>query len=286
MENDQPRDAWARAPRLDAARVSRRLAELTGVRLAVEGPCGGGEIGAAYVRWPDGRRGVLTVGNAGSEPLVALARAAGLPVPRYELAADVDGTFVVVAEVVPGAAPVVVDRALVEEMVELNGRMAGLLSGRPRPPVPLYLRSSGPGFCRHEPLAGYDRRTARLLAWVREVGTERDTADGDDLVHMDYHPDNVLVHNGRISGVVDWDGAGRGDRYFDLVTLRFDLGRRAPELTGWLDGLLRDAVPADRLRAYWAHMSLRLVDWTIRHYGPDRVERWLSIAEAGIGTLA
>ncbi|GIH17465.1 phosphotransferase [Rugosimonospora africana] len=171
MEIEPLDGTWQRVPRLDAVAAVARLAELTGVRLAIEGPCGGGEVGAAYVRWPEGRRSVLTSGSPGSVELVA-----------------------------------------------------------------------------------------------------------------DYHPDNLLVHNGHIAAVVDWDGAGRGDRHFDLVTLRFDLSRRAPELTGWLDGLLRDAIPAGRLRAYWAHMSLRLVDWSIRHHGPAAVDDWLSIAETGIRT--
>lgn len=69
---------------------------------------------------------------------------------------------------------------------------------------------------------------------------------------MDYHPGNILVSGGRISAVMDWDGAGRGDRFLDLVTLRFDLARRAPDLTDWLDSLLTQTVPADLLRAYWA----------------------------------
>jgi aminoglycoside phosphotransferase (APT) family kinase protein len=133
--------------------------------------------------------------------------------------------------------------------------------------------------------APHDRRTARLLAWAREVGAERDTADGSDLVHMDYHPGNVLVRDGRISGVVDWDGAGRGDRHLDLVTLRFDLALRAPHLAPYLDDLLTRAVPGDRLRAYWAHMGLRLVDWAIRHHGAADVDRWLATAETGVRKL-
>jgi hypothetical protein len=77
---------WASTPRLDPPYAVRRLAELTGVELAVEGPCRGGEVGAAYVRWPDGRRSVSTGGTPTVAPLVELARAAGLPVARYELA--------------------------------------------------------------------------------------------------------------------------------------------------------------------------------------------------------
>jgi Ser/Thr protein kinase RdoA (MazF antagonist) len=272
---------------LDATAVVRRLAELTGAVLVVEGPCRGGQVGAAYVRWPDGRRSVLTMGSAHTVPLVALARIAGVPAARYELTADLGGTVVVVQELLPGAPPSAVGRPLVEAMIELNQRMAGLLAGHPHlPAVKLWLRASGPGYCLHEPLAGYDRRTAWLLGWVREVGAGRDTADGDDLVHADYHLGNILVSDGRITGVVDWDGAGRGDRLLDLVTLRFDLAFRAPQLTGWLDDLLRDAVSIDRLRAYWAHTSLRLVDWAIRHHTAADVDRWLAIAQTGARDLA
>jgi hypothetical protein len=277
----EPDHTYDRVPRLAPTVVAARLAELTGVRLVVDGPCPGGEVGAAYVRWPDGRRGVLT-GASPRVALAAVARAAGLPVPRYDLVAEVDGATVAVQERLPGHPPAVVDRALVEAMVVLNGRMAGLLADRPDlPPAELFLTGSGPGFCVHEPLAGYDRRTARLLRWVREVGAARSSADGDDLVHLDFHPGNVLVDAGRITGLVDWDGASRGDRYLDLVTLRFDLALRAPDLTEWFDDLLTDVVPPDRLRAYWAHMSLRLVDWAIRHHTAADVDRWLAVAEVG-----
>ena len=208
---------------------------------------------------------------------------AGLPVPRYELVADLDVAFVVVQELMPGAAPAVIDRHLVERLLVVNAAMAGLLDQAPDAPgIDLYLRTSGPGFCLHEPLAGYDRRTARVLDWVRDVGAERNTADGTDLVHMDFHPGNILVSDGRISAILDWDGAGRGDRRLDLVTLRFDLAWRAPHLTDWFDDLLRQTVPPDRLRAYWAHMSLRLVDWAIRHHTNAEVDLWLATAELGI----
>ena len=79
-----------------------------------------------------------------------------------------------------------------------------MVAGDPQPPIALYLRSSGPGFCLHEPLDGYDRRTRRLLDWVRAVGEQHDTADGDDLVHVDFHPGNMLFSGDRLTGVVDW----------------------------------------------------------------------------------
>jgi aminoglycoside phosphotransferase (APT) family kinase protein len=98
-------------------------------------------------------------------------------------------------------------------------------------------------------------------------------------VHFDYHPDNVLVdHTGWVSGLVDWDGAARGDGAMDLMTLRFDLARRAPELGNWLGGLLRESAADPVWLACWAHMSLRLVDWAIRELTAGDVDAWLRVA--------
>lgn len=275
-------NAWPRSARLDAPRVIDRIAEITGVRLILEGPCPGGEVGAAYVRWPDGRRSVLTEGRSGTGPLLDVARAAGVPTARYELSARIHGTRVIVQQRLPGSPPATVDAALVHAMTALNLRLTGLLtSHRSVPAVELFLTADGPGFCRHDPLREYSRRSARLLDWIHDVGASAAPTDGDDLVHLDYHPGNILVSGGRISGVVDWDGAHRGDRRLDLVTLRFDLAWRAPHLTGPLDERLA-AVDADRLRAYWAHMSLRQVDWSIRHHDEQTVDRWLTVAEQGM----
>ena len=34
--------------------------------------------------------------------------------------------------------------------------------------------------------------------------------------------------------------------------------------------------------AYWAHISLREVDWSIRHHDAETVDRWLTVAESGL----
>jgi hypothetical protein len=275
-------EAWPRSARLDAPRIIDRIADITGVRLIIEGPCPGGEVGAAYVRWPDGRRSVLTEGRARTGPLVDRARAAGVPTARQEMAAHVDGVRVIVQQRLPGTPPATLDARLITQMLQVNDRLTGLLAGDADPrPVPLYLTSGGPGFCLHEPLASFDRRTARLLDWVHEVGAEGSAMIGDDLVHLDFQPGNVLVHDGRLTGVVDWDGATRGDRHFDLATLRFYLTARAPALLGPVGERLAGLSP-HRRRAYWAHLSLRQVDWSIRHHDAAAVDHWLTIAESGL----
>ncbi len=273
--------AWPRSAKLDAPRLLERIHAITGVRLTLQGPCPGGEVGAAYVRWPDGRRSVLTHSRTRPGPHLDAARAARLPVARTELTARIDGRRIVVQQRLPGRTPTVLGAPLVHALAGLVDRCAGLLADRPGPPADLYLTSDGPGFCLHAPLAAHSRRTARLLAAVQETGAHAPPFTGDDLVHFDLHPGNVLVDAGRITGIVDWDGATRGDRHLDLVTLRFHLTANAPHLAPIITGRLTGADP-DRLRAYWAHLSLRQVDWSIRHHDAATVDRWLDVAETGL----
>lgn len=62
---------------------------------------------------------------------------------------------------------------------------------------------------------------------------------------------------GVITGVVDWVGAAPGDRRFDLISVPTPSSIRSTE---------------DILRPARAHMSLRMVDWAIRHFSPIDVE--------------
>jgi aminoglycoside phosphotransferase (APT) family kinase protein len=298
-------DPLAPVPRLDAASVLEQLRTATGTGLELIGPLPGGEVGAALVRWPDGRNGVLTHwGDASDEgwahvqrtaELLDVARGAGIPAPRYELVTRLPDRIAVVQERLPGEPPSRVDLAMVEHLVAIAGRGADLLQDRPDvPATELYLLRSGPGFCLHQPLAQYDDRTRRLLDLIRRIGTASPhRMHGDDLVHTDFHPGNVLVdRTGAVTGVVDWDGVGRGDHRFALVTLRFDLAvpgvdaqdRSARSAAArWLDNRIDELVDQATLRAYWAHMGLRLVDWAIRHHGPDEVDRWLTVAASRLG---
>jgi Phosphotransferase enzyme family len=275
--------------RLDAGVVLRELAEITGILLAHDGPCPGGQVGAVYVRWPDRHRSVLTCQPPGdlarvrqAAELLEIGRANGVPAPRYELVAEVPSSVAIVQELLPGRPALVADRRVIGSMIEVNERCRGLLTGANGLVGPsLFLRSDGPGFCLHEPLARYSSRAARLLAAIEAVGARVPEAlAGDDLVHLDFHPENVLVDDaGTVTGVFDWDGASRGDGDFDLYTLRFDLALRAPDLGRRFGARLRRTMTEDVAAACWAHMSLRLVDWSIRHLTPAVVQAWLDVAE-------
>jgi hypothetical protein len=262
----------------------------TGVRLKFVGFCSGGQVGAAYVRWPDGHLAVLkwrpnsSLADLERGPLAVVdaLRAVGYPAPATELAAPAAEGVVTVTELLPGTEIGHLGPHLIDQAFDLNRLQAGILAGRTEiEPMKLYLASDGAGFCLHEPLRQFSDRSAALERWVRGVGAAYpDYLAGDDAVHCDFHQANMLASDGHITGVVDWDGPARGDCRFDLVTLRFG-GHGLPcdpEVIGTLDQVL-DFFPAELLLPAWAHMSLRMVDWAIRHFTPADVEHWLDLAE-------
>jgi hypothetical protein len=292
MSPDQP--AFAPVQRLEAEHLIDSINRKFHLGLRFRQPASGGNVGAAYVDTAGGRCSVLTWQPGSSTgrhreiaDLLAIARARGLAVPRYEHVLQVGDAVAIVQELLPGTPPSRSSQGLTEQLVAINAQLRGLLADRPDiPRARLYLRDSGPGFCLHEPLQAYSDRTRRLLRWVREVGASRaDAMGGDDLVHLDFQPANILVDGAdRVTGVVDWDGAARGDGRFDLVVLLFGLhsGSGSTATIDWLCGRIHQQLTDDELRPYWASMSLRMVDWSIRHYPADDVEHWLAVAESGI----
>lgn len=280
--------------RLDAPHLVASINRACDLQLTYRGPASGGNVGAGHVTDHHRRRFVLTwqPDTAASRhqaiaELVTIARSHGVPAPRYEHVLQVGNDVAVLQELLPGSPPRRVTPELVESMVAVHDRLRGALADRTDVPSgSLYLQQSGPGFCLHETLQAHSTRTRRLLSRIRRIGdTTSTTMSGHDLVHMDFQPANVLVDDtGALTGVIDWDGATRGDADMALVVLLFGLhatsGTAAP--IARLEERLRRQIPADLLRAYWAHMSLRMVDWALRHHEPDDVDTWLQLAETGL----
>ncbi len=69
------------------------------------------------------------------------------------------------------------------------------------------------------------------------------------LMHGDFHPGNIMWHEGMLTGVLDWGGARLGSRWFDLAYCRADVAllfgiRGVRRLTEhYLDAV--DATPVD-----------------------------------------
>ena len=153
-------------PTWNPERLARAVAAATGVQLVVEGPCRGGQVGAAYVRWPDGHLAVLSWGpgvplaqaRRGPFAVADALRADGYPAPATELAADTSGGLAVVQELLPGSAPQYVDEELLAQALELIGRHASALERR-----------------------------------IAAIGRDHpDHLAGTDAVHGDFHHENLL----------------------------------------------------------------------------------------------
>ncbi len=132
----------------------------------------------------------------------------------------------------------------------------------------------------------YSAATAELLAVLQRLVAAHADADyaTTDIVHFDFTPANILVADGQISGVIDWEGTCSGDRAFDLATLLFyayeDADLRA---LLWRQAVAR-ANPTV-VGVYLAHLIVRQVDWSIRHHDRSTIERWLHVAGMVLGDL-
>jgi aminoglycoside phosphotransferase (APT) family kinase protein len=119
---------------------------------------------------------------------------------------------------------------------------------------------------------GLDGLTAGL-AWLRGHHPVAETAPC--LLHLDYHPINVMVHDGRPPAVLDWSEADVGDRHADVATTVMLMHTASVDGIGLRERLLapltrwilarryltvytrRLALDARRLRYYLAWAALR-----------------------------
>jgi aminoglycoside phosphotransferase (APT) family kinase protein len=91
------------------------------------------------------------------------------------------------------------------------------------------------------------------LQWAQSKASSFREA-GNSVVHMDYHPLNVLVRGGRISGVIDWVSAEAGDRHLDVATTATILSCHAMDNPRWL----RDNLAGNSLRRLYSGLYLSL----------------------------
>ncbi len=74
------------------------------------------------------------------------------------------------------------------------------------------------------------------------------------FLHLDYHPQNVLVSGFRVTGVIDWANAAVGDRHFDVATTAVILSTSAMEHPRWM----RDNAAGNNLRRTFNALYLSL----------------------------
>jgi hygromycin-B 7''-O-kinase len=77
------------------------------------------------------------------------------------------------------------------------------------------------------------------------------------LCHNDIHEGNILIEDGKITGLIDVENALAGDPWLDLA--KADYYSRRAQLPALLDGY--GATPDGRLRLYTVYHALELWDW-------------------------
>ena len=74
------------------------------------------------------------------------------------------------------------------------------------------------------------------------------------IVHMDYHPLNVMVDGTRLTGVIDWVNTDVGDRHLDAAMTAVILSSSALDKPRWM----RDNLVGNGLRASFAALYMPL----------------------------
>ena len=95
----------------------------------------------------------------------------------------------------------------------------------------------------------------------------RPRAAQETLCHLDFHPLNILVHNGEVSGVIDWGNAALADPAADVAVTRvisIDAPLKVPRLLGPLFQAVRRWLAWRYTRAY--ERILPLEKSALRYY--------------------
>jgi len=242
------------------------LNERHATRFAYAGAYEGGEFGARRVVDEEGRAFVLKWQPPGLAPQTTEAlRALGYPAPRYVLFGDGYS----VQEELPGEPLGGWRIESSPELVELNElRQAGRAVAEDRTWPAIVVESVVTGGDEYMILATLESHSPEgreLLALCR-AAVERHAASlttTGDVVHWDFTGSNVLVTDGRVSGVIDWGGTCSGDRLFDLATFLYYARGRAPELRAYIV----ERIGEEGLSVYLAHMAIRQAEWSVRHHG-------------------
>ena len=183
---------------------------------ALERVLGGWETSLWRFVTPDGERHALRVhpgpehalGARNEETALRACVATGVPAPAVEATGQWEGRPVLVLSWCPG-------RTCLAAMLRRPWSIwrIGLSLGRQqarihRVPPPSVLLEGAPEYW----LARGALQCPEVFARVRRMALS--TAS---LIHLDYHPLNVLMDRGRITGILDWSNAAAGDPRADFA---------------------------------------------------------------------
>lgn len=128
-------------------------------------------------------------------------------------------------------------------------------------------------------LQNHSARTRAVLARVTRlvVGLESFALRTNDIVHGDMGTSNVLIDGDLVTGIVDWDAAGNGDRGLDLSKLLF-YSYHDDAVRPQLRNQLLTISGREALTIYLVYNILAQLDWSIHHHPNVAVDEWVALA--------
>jgi hypothetical protein len=247
-----------------------------------------GEQGAFAIIDRSGRRGIMKwqpgISNLSrmhdARAVTNLLRTMHYPTPHYLFIGCAQEGVYSIQTALPGTPMRSITKPLVVRLLELNqlqkDRALSNLPDWHREAVTTVL-FGGVGYCLHTSLQHHSQETSHLLKTLQTMTStyQHEPHRTGDIVHNDFQPSNILIHDGEVSGIIDWDAPYAGDCVFDIATLLFytydDLAAR--ELL-WHAALERASL--NLLRLYFAHLILRQVDWSLRYHDSATSERYIA----------
>lgn len=247
-----------------------------------------GEQGAFAVTDHLGRRWVLKwAPDAHNVPwmqeaktVTDLLRSRGYPAPHYLLIEGIPEGIYSIQSALPGSPLRTLTTTLLPRLFELNELQVGqAIPGRKdwHQEVINTVLLGGDGYCLHTSLQQESQRTADLLQTLQALvmAHQDEPHRTNDIVHGDFQHANILMQDGQISGVVDWDGFAAGDCTFDIATLLF-YSYDLVDVRELLWNYALERASLNLLSIYAAHLILRQVDWSLRYHDHTTSERYIT----------
>ena len=153
-----------------------------------------------------------------------------------------------------------------------------------QPPDNLARRAHLPYICRRRELTfpelmpSWSPQAADLLERCRRIagGSRSLEVRSRDIVHQDIDPSNILVEDGRVSGIVDWEDSTSGDRGWDIVEILFCCWER-PALRDLVLTRLRAVSPPDTMALFAADMAVGFASGAMVRATPEWANRCVRV---------
>ena len=201
--------------------------------LTMVGPLTGGEHGAWAVVDAEGQPFVLKVFALADLERLTLAvetatrlRRRGVPVPDPYRVGTSGASCYTLQQRCDGEVPAVLRDTHARQLLDLwRNHIDAVPEGSDWPDALIRALTDGDPllWADHAPVRAAGGDVAALLDELIDVGRTGDASllRGTDGIHGDWHHQNLLVIDDRVSTIFDWESARPGDARFDLVYLSF-----------------------------------------------------------------